>query len=158
VVFGGVFGGGAAERTCTVPEDREIFFPVANAINFDTPNVCGQGATSFTIEELRGFSAALIEGITSVSVELDGEPVKQVRRVRSEVFDIAVPEDNVFDSVCAGLGGLPAGVYSPAVDEGFYVLLKRLEVGTHLLHFSAEGQGFFEDVTYTLNVVPVLLK
>jgi len=53
---------------------------------------------------------------------------------------------------------VPAGIYSPAVDDGFYVQLNPLKVGSHTLHFHAENPGFVEDVTYNLTVVPVLLK
>jgi hypothetical protein len=45
---------------------------------------------------------------------------------------------------------LPAGIYSPAVDDGFYVLLDPLSVGNHALHFHAENpmQNFIQDVTH----------
>jgi hypothetical protein len=92
-------------------------------------------------------------------VTLDGKQIKNLQRVQSEVFAVALPEDNVFDSPCASFGGVPAGIYSPAVDDGFYVLLKPLSVGPHALHFHADrSPGFTEDVTYNLTVVPVLLQ
>jgi hypothetical protein len=53
---------------------------------------------------------------------------------------------------------VPAGVYSPSVDDGYYVLLKPLSVGNHTLHIHAESTGFTLDVTYDLTVVPVQLK
>jgi hypothetical protein len=37
----GLFGGGTATRTCFIPEDKVLYFPVVNSINVDTPNVCG---------------------------------------------------------------------------------------------------------------------
>jgi hypothetical protein len=57
---------------------------------------------------------------------------------------------------------VPAGIYSPAVDDGFSVLLELLPIGHHALHFHAENPSavpaFSLDVTYNLTVVPVLLK
>ena len=99
-------------------------------------------------------------GQTNLSVAVDGIAIKNLRRVRSHVFSVALPEDNVFDSPCAGFGGVPGGIYSPAVDDGFYVLLNPLRVGRHTLHFHADNssQGFAQDVTYDLSVVAVSLK
>jgi hypothetical protein len=156
----GTFGGGSATRTCAVPEDKLIFFPVINAVNIDTPNVCGQGPGNISIRELRAFGAAFIDGATNLSVKVDGKSIRNLRRVRSQVFDVALPEDNVFDAPCTGLGNVPAGIYSPAVDDGFYVGLEPLKLGDHVLHIYAEnpGAGFVLDVTYNLNIVPVVLE
>jgi hypothetical protein len=140
-----------------VPEDKLLFFPVINSVNIDTPNVC-QGPASFSVKELRAFSAAFIDGATNLSVEVDGKPIRNLHRVQSKVFEVALPEENVFDALCAP--GVPAGIYSPAVDDGFYVQLNPLKVGGHTLYFHAENPvaGFVQDVTYDLTVVPVLLK
>jgi hypothetical protein len=153
----GTFGGGPATRTCSVPAGTAIFFPVANASFFDSPGVCGQGPESFSVADMRAAIADFIAGVTDISVEIDGEPVSQVHRVRSRVFEVALPEDNVFDAPCAADGGLPAGIYSPGVDDGYYVLLEPLEAGEHTLHFHAENAdfGFVIDTTYHLTVVPV---
>jgi hypothetical protein len=102
----------------------------------------------------------------NLSVTVDGEPIKKFSkleekfRVRSAVFEVTVPE-----------GGLiPAGIYSPAVDDGFYVMLKPLAVGAHTLHFTGSSPGcdyaptgfhvdpFSVDVTYHLTITPVSLN
>ena len=157
----GVFNGGTVVRnTVFVPAGTALFFPVINAINFNTPNVCGQGPGNLLVSDMRALSAAVIDGATNLSVTVDGIAIKNFRHVQSEVFEVALPEENVFVSACAP-GGLPAGVYSPAVDDGIYVLLKPLPVGPHTLHFHAENPSppaFTQDVTYFLNVVSVLRK
>lgn len=58
----------------------------------------------------------------------------------------------------AGLGNVPAGMYSPAVDEGFLVLMKPLEPGNSMVHVPAEttSQSFMLDVIYDLTVMRVL--
>ena len=156
----GNFGGGSTTRTCAVPEGKVLFFPVINSVNIDTPDVCGQGPDRIPVEDLRAVSAAFIDGAANLSVEVDGEPTGNLHRVQSKVFEVALPEDNVFDDPCATLGGVPAGIYSPAIDDGFYVRLKPLGVGNHTVHIHAENPsaGFTLDVTYSLTVVPVLLK
>jgi hypothetical protein len=157
----GVFFGGAgtATRTCSVPGGEALYFPVINSVQINSPNVCGQGPENLSVEELRSMAAPTIDAATNLSVTVDGIAVKNVRRVKSEVFVVALPENNVFVAPCAPLP-VPAGIYSPAVDDGFYVLLKPLPLGHHTLHFQAESPAgvIVEDVTYNLTVVPVLLK
>jgi hypothetical protein len=150
-------GGGTTRRTCAVPEGTVLFFPVINSVNFNTPNVCGQTGRDIPVATLRALSAAFIDGATNLLVEVNNRSVGNLQRVQSNVFAIALPEDNVFDAPCASLGGVPRGIYSPAVDDGFYVQLSPLGRGRHTLHIHAENpsQQFFLDVTYDLTVVPV---
>jgi hypothetical protein len=125
----GSFGGGETTRSCSVPEGRLIFFPVINSVNIDTPNVCGQGPERTPVGELRASSAAFVNGAVDVAVRLDGKRISNLARVKSKVFAVALPEDNLFDAPCASAGGVPAGIYSPAVDEGIYSLIKDLRKG-----------------------------
>ncbi len=120
----GTFGGGTTTRTCSLPEGKVLFFPVINSVNIDTPNVCGQGPEKIPVEDLRALSATFIDGATNLLVEVDSEPIENFHRIQSKVFEVALPEDNVFDAPCSP-GGVPAGIYSPAVDDGFYVDLPR---------------------------------
>ena len=156
----GTFNGDAATRACSVPEDKTLFFPIANAINVNSPNVCGSPPGNELVKDLRASSKATIDGATDLSLEVDGKSAnKLIQRVQSQVFEVALPEDNLFDKPCAdaGLGNVPAGIYSPAVDDGYYVTLGPLKRGTHTVHFQAVASpgGSNEDVTYTLTVVPV---
>jgi hypothetical protein len=122
--FAGVFGGGEAIRICSVPEGKALFVPIANSVNFNTPNVCGQAPENISVEDLRALSAAFIDEITEVSVELDGKSAGNVRRVQSKVFEVALPGDDVFDPLC-NPADVPSGIFSPAVDDGYYVKLKQ---------------------------------
>jgi hypothetical protein len=155
----GNFAGGQTTRTCTVPEGKVLFFPLINSLYIDTPNVCGQGP-SIPVEELRATIASHIDGATELSVEVDGKPIADLRRVQSKVFTVTLPEENVFDEQCAEWGGVPAGVYSPAVDDGYYVRLSPLAVGDHTLRIRSKNpsMNFTLDVTYKLTVAPVSLK
>jgi hypothetical protein len=156
----GVFGGGTASRNCTVPADTTLFFPVINSLQINTPNVCGQGPQNIPVKDLRQFASAGLAGAI-FSVEIDGKPYNNISRVQSSVFATALPADNVFNAPCigAGLGSVPAGIYSPSVDDGFYVRLNPqfLQPGSHTVHIHA-ASPFLIDVTYNLAVVPVLKK
>ena len=149
----GAFSSGSVTRSCSVPAGRSLYFPIVNVVNVNTPNICGQGNFNLTAKQLRAQIAQLIGGATNLSAEVDGTAVANIVRVRSNVFAVALPADNV--SGCA-----PAGVYSPGVDEGFYVRLPPLSLGSHTIHFHGEvpGLGSVEDITYNLTVVATQLK
>jgi hypothetical protein len=148
----GTFNGGTAIRTCTVPQDKQLFFPVINYVNISAPGIGGQGPGNYLVKDQRRDAATYINNAANLSVKLDGKKIKEITRIKSEVFDVAFTADNVF--------GVPAGVYSPAVDDGFYVMLDPLNVGTHTLNFHSENPpaAFSLDVTYNLKVVPVFLQ
>jgi hypothetical protein len=156
----GTFGVTSATRTCSIPAESVLFFPVANLVAFDTPNACGQDSTPLPSGFYRAIAADFVNGVVNASATLDGQPVGSLQRVQSKVFSVAIPADNLFAAACAPYGGLPAGVYSPAVDDGIYARLNPLAVGSHTLHIHAENpaSGFLTDVTYHLTVVPVVDK
>ena len=105
----GIFSGGSATRACAVPEGTVLFFPVINTVNFNTPNVCGQGPENIPVRDLRRLSAASIDGATNLSVTVDNKSVTNLQRVRSEVFEVAVPRVNVFNPCTSDGKLLPAG-------------------------------------------------
>lgn len=144
----GAFGG-TVTRTCSIPEGKTLFFPVLNLVDI---NVTNQSA-----KELRAEIAPCLDAVTTLSVAIDGDNVQKLQerfRVQSEVFEVAVPD----------AGFLDPGIYSPAVDDGFYVMLNPLKVGQHTIHIVGAssctfgGGSFGVDVTYNLTVVPVKLK
>ena len=125
------------------------------------PNVCGQDKKDLTVSQVHADAAAQIAGAANLSVTLDGKAITNLQRAgQATVFAVALPEDNQFDAPCATLGGVPAGIFSPAAGDGFYVLLDPLKKGKHTLHFHAEMPAgtLNQDVTYNLTVVPVSLK
>ena len=129
-----------------------------NTISINIPNVCGQ-TEDLTVKQIRASNKAVIDTAHDVSVQIDGKPANHlVQRVRSEIFAVALPEDNVFNDFCGGPGTVPPGIFSPSADEGHYVLLKPLKADKpHTIHFHAEGSST-QDVTYHLTVVPVSTK
>lgn len=142
--------GGTTTRTCSVPAGTTLFFPVINQVGFNSPN-CGQGPENVSVKDLRKATANFIDSVSlsDLSVALDSLPIYHFERVQSDVFAIALPADNI--------GGCAPAVYSPAVDDGYYVKLDPLKVGPHKLHILVTAP-FSLDVTYNLAVVKVLNK
>jgi hypothetical protein len=155
-LVGKLFVGGTTIRSCTLPAGKAVFFPVYNAIQINTPDICGQ-VGAMTVRQMRGNAAVGVAALTGMSVELDGKPIAGLREHhhKSQVFDVALPEDNVFNQFCGGPGSVPGGVYGPSVDDGYYLMLKPLSEGGHTLRIrSADSNGFDQDVTYQLSVRP----
>lgn len=143
-------------RTCTIPEGVALFFPVFNVVTFNSPG-CGQGPADLSVAEARAGLAPLIDAATSLSVLLDNRPIG-MRRVRSEVFPTVLPPADLF-SVTFGINCLvPGQVYSPSVDDGYYVKLRALPVGQHHLSIRGTNGAFSVDAFYTLNVVKTVLR
>jgi hypothetical protein len=155
---GAFFGQGTITRDCKIPEGKSLFFPAINYFFVDTPGVCGQG-NSVPVDEMRSQLKACLDGVTEVSVKVDGAEVKHLRRVKSVVFEATFPEDNIFDEPCVP-NGFPGGTYSPGVDEGYYAMLKPLSLGSHVIRIRATAPScqvagpVSQDVTYNITVVP----
>lgn len=121
----GTFGGDA-ERTCTVPAGKMLFFPVVNnlygAFLTDPPE-------TKSIKYLRE-QVACVAGST-VTATVDGQTVIPVHE-RSIPFIIQLPEDNLLGATSDDIKNL---MLAPSVDEGHYVLLAPLSPGSHTIIF-----------------------
>jgi hypothetical protein len=107
------------------------------------------------IADLRIYTQSAIDGAADLAMEVDGEPIHQLKdkfRVQSPAFVFTLPQDNFFTAV--GEGPFNAGSYYPGVDDGVYVMLAPLPRGHHTLHFhgTLPTYGFTLDVTYHLYV------
>jgi len=141
--------GGTTVRTITVPKGAALFFPIVNV--FDVEDGIGiPGGTRFflvpqPVQVAQTFVASAIATAHDLSCQVDGSPVT-ANLEQSTPFSVLLPQDNIL--------GVPKGVYYPAVDSGYYVLLRPLASGQHTIHFSG-GTTFFNsslDVTYHITV------
>jgi len=143
-------------RACTVPAGTAFFVPVFNFVNVNAPDLCGQ-VGSLSVDELRGQVAPFVDGATNLVLTVDNVNVGNLRRIKSGVFALTLPEDNLFNvPTFCGPGGIPAGVYSPAIDDGYYGQVNALSPGSHVVHIHADWAFGSVDVTYTLNVVATI--
>jgi hypothetical protein len=118
----GTFGG-MAERICEIPAGKAILFPIStNETSYaECPNFK-------TEAELRAFAKADIDQVKTLMATVDGQrlPDSDLRRLRSPIFELNLPEENVM--------GVPQGNTKSASD-GYWVFLKPLPVGRHQIHF-----------------------
>ena len=166
---GNALAGGVWTRTITVPVGKPVFFPVLNAfyvpINGDGtygPSPC---TTPLTLTCALTVPPSFLVG-ADMTVQIDGgiplhtPQIEPFRQTSTSYFSVALPADNVLgvtpienydQCVATGLGQPCGNLWT---QDGFYLTLDDLSVGTHMLHFQGEtSAGFSLSVTDTLNVV-----
>jgi hypothetical protein len=153
----GSFGGGSVvKRTCTMPANTQLFFPVVNWTAFpfapkETPKNQREAA-------INAMNATLNDPKFRMSVTVDGTEVESNRIVRAispAYFSVTMPEKNAFDPfVNPNPPGLPAGVYQGWTTDGLWATLPPLGPGEHTIHFEARARsvGVSQDNTYILTV------
>ena len=138
----GSASGKAVKRTCTVPANTPILFPVVNVVCIEDPAV--PESTASLKECAENYIDTALEGGTTYAT-LDGQDL-EIKRLESGAFTWILPENNAF--------GLPAGSYE-ATSDGLWVYLPQgLEPGTYTLEFGGEfpNAGFKQNNTYNLTV------
>jgi hypothetical protein len=151
----GALDGAVTTRECTVPAKKAVFF---SPIAVECSKLEGSGETE---EELRACANADQDAVSIVDVEIDGEPIPDVKddfRFESDIFDITLPDDNLMQ--LWGVEDAEAGFYpDQAVSDGRFLMV-LLAPGEHTIHWHAvipdspdlPFGGFEEDVTYNLTV------
>lgn len=146
----GTPGSGEVQRTCEVPRDTALFFPLFNQFSgafLSDPEE--QRTEAFLREQV----ACALEPPERLRLEIDGTEVADPEQflVESGLFDVQLPEDNVLG---VGEDVVPELVLSPAVTAGAYVFLFPLPPGEHTVHWEAlsEACDIEQDVTYHLRV------
>jgi hypothetical protein len=137
-----------AVRRCTVPAGKTLLLPLSTGLCTNGP---GERKSVADVQFECRISADVVE---AVAVEIDGVAVPDVMsyRVQSKPFPYKV----VKDSCCfpEELGYRVGRTYWPAVMEGWFVMIKPLPAGEHVIKYSdnapiATGQT---SATYILTV------
>ena len=141
---------GTAERSCSVPPGKALFFPI---LNFECDNVCPPIIPPLDAPALAALCKSFMDGAANVACELDGFPVRHIERYRvaSAPFSVEFPDNNVFQYFGCDVS---PGTYSPFVSDGIFLMLAPLSRGQHTLHFHGElpDFNFALDITYHLTV------
>jgi hypothetical protein len=109
---------GPTERSCTIPADRAILFPV---INVEASVAEGDGTTE---EELAARVTFEMDHITDIRAVISETNLDELNlyRIQSPLFNVTLPADNVL--------GLPAQT-TKMMSEGYWLFLKPLEPGKY---------------------------
>jgi len=133
--------GGSAERDCTIPKGKSIFFPIINVCQ-----TLYRADDDFdTIEEVRKTVTDNIDQAHDLNLSVGGININTDNlRAQSKLFPLHIGADNIL--------GAPLGTYY-TITDGYWLALKPLSVGEHEISFSGEGaDGFSLEVVYHITV------
>ncbi len=143
----------------TVPHGKAILFPLTNYINdYPCPDPNFQPAPGQTMEEFLAEGVAWFNSIvTDLSVTIDGSPLSNPGSYAfiSPLFyftghpSLGDEEQCLFDPCVTG-------EEQPAVNGGYYLMLKPLSKGTHTVHYHSLTDfpwgAFEQDGTFNITV------
>jgi hypothetical protein len=139
-------------RDIAIPAGTALFFPILAA---ECSTVEGPPFHGDSEAELRACAKFLMDHAVSMSATIDGVLVHNLAAYRrqSAVTSFTLPDDNIF--------GVPGGTSGHSVDDGVFLLVKPLPVGSHTIHFEGVfdvtdlfGIVLVQDTTYNIAVTP----
>jgi hypothetical protein len=164
-LFGSFFGG-PIDRTVTVPANKPIFVPVLNT-EWSNPDTAAKPTFTtypgnYTPKELADYAKLEASLVTGLGATLDGKAIADVAAHREPALRIKLKESGPYSIHNVFFGDAPTKAFDAATD-GYYLMLKPLAVGDHVLHFVGTLPdrsstppllgGFTTDMTYHIKVV-----
>ncbi len=113
--------GGSAERSCSIPADKAVMFPIINV-------ECNSVKDSNEEGELIRCVKSDVDTIRFFDATIDGMLIHRLQqyRVRTPVFSVELPAENILGVIAGDIR---------VISDGYYLLLKPMESGTHLIQF-----------------------
>lgn len=152
----GTFNGGDVERTCTIPADRPLFFPLVNRWTIDPDNeIDDEEAMDTLVGWTTKYFKSQHKHLCALTLRLDGEDLlgddlhdadEATYTALLEPFVVDINADNWATQF--GFAGGP----TPTLSDGNFALLAPLEIGEHELELGGQTcHG--NDVLFTTSVV-----
>lgn len=123
----GTFGNNVpVKRKCSVPKSKALLFPI-----LDKEDSFAEDLDLIYEEELATRARESMDRLIGLQLIVDGRRLSNISqyRVLSEFFDLAFPENNVYN-VNSGI--------TRAVCDGYWAFIKPLSIGIHEIYFSAQ--------------------
>jgi hypothetical protein len=143
---------GSIDRTCTVPAKTALLVPLSEFLN-DYPCPASFGFEPPPGESLEQFladgAAGVEDGVTTLSLTVDGAAVPGLFDYR---YGTPLFQFTGDPSLTATVDPCVTGSDQVAVADGFSVMLKPLDPGTHTVTFTAASPNEQSSITYELTV------
>jgi hypothetical protein len=132
----GTYGTKRTVRTCRVPRGKYLYFPLINYVVMPS-NARVAGCTAIMSE-----AARMTEHVSYLLLEIDGVRYPDLQGHRQATRG------------CFDMGALarPRIRVYPSAASGYYVMIKPLPPGQHILHFGGASPDMAQGVTYTIIV------
>ncbi|MEN3297643.1 MAG: hypothetical protein V7642_6896 [Burkholderiales bacterium] len=132
----GTYGTQRTIRTCRVPKDKYLFFPLINYV------VMRPVSRSVSCDAVTDSAREMTNDVSSLLMDIDGRRVDNLgahRQATKECFDMGARTDEKY-------------TVFPSAANGYYVMLRPLSPGKHVLNFGGALPSMLQAVTYTLVV------
>jgi hypothetical protein len=133
----GTFGNtNCVRRECTVPKSKALLFPLL--VKEDS---LADDSDLMTEPELVRRCKNATDKVTYMEAKIDDKQIRNLEkfRVRSQVFDLMIPENNVYDIMACA---------TRSVCDGFWIFVRPMTKGPHSVYFKGETKL---DEPYTRN-------
>jgi len=139
--------GGTNTLSCTIPAGKTILAPAATFINdYPCPDPTFEPAAGQTLEDYLTRGVTPIIDSFSVTVQLDGRPVK-LRRITAGLQSFTGAKD------ISSIDGCITGSPQLGVADGQYAFIDPPSIGTHTLHIMINSPTFgASDNTFHLTI------
>jgi hypothetical protein len=142
----GGFGSSTIRRKCEIPQGKYVFFPVINMVYWPPEN------GYLSCEGAKKYAALNNDDLISIEIKLDSMSAANPAHTR-------MASEKCFDLLGLVPKNLnPPKVY-PAATDGYWVMLKPLAKGRHVLKFQAKYDGendgyskMAQDIEYEITV------
>jgi hypothetical protein len=154
--------GGSTTRSCTVPSTAPLFFPILNEFTtecVETSN-CPADPDGQLLTDVTNYYNTY--PVLSMKLEIDGVSLADLSQyfAQTDIWNdprTNDPNTQPFYNQCTGpIGanqcGVSVGAPRHAAANGYWIMMKPLAPGSHVVHFVGHQQGFVLDVTYNLTV------
>lgn len=131
----GTYGTQRTVRTCKVPRDKHIFFPLINYVAMP-------GRAETTCPSVTAQAAILTRDASALVLDIDGTRVPNLamhRLATTQCFDM-------------GARTASGTRVFPSASNGYYAMLRPLRPGRHTINFGGVLPNMAQAVTYTLEV------
>ena len=135
----GTYGTARTIRTCTIPRGKYIFFPLINYVIMPRTRA---GSCETCCPRYTQTAKAITDQPSNLILDLDGHRIRGLEAYRQATVD------------CFDMGALAEPTYRvyPSAANGYYVMLRPLSPGKHVLNFGGMLPDMSQAVTYTLFV------
>lgn len=125
------------DRTCTIPVETRVFFPIISNVQFSPPNVeltCAEVLEGVTFE--RNPNYVVTASLNGTSIQLGESSI--------------VGSSTCFDLLSRVPASRNPPSYYPSATDGYWVLIEPLPVGAHELEFMAEYRDTEQNIVRTM--------
>jgi hypothetical protein len=148
-LVGSPTGATLTTRYCTVPAGKALLIPL---INGECSTIEPGGFHIDNASQGHTCAEAWVDGLGTISMTIDGYRVKDLTsyRFQSPFYYFNVPPDNNFTGTVG-----PTEAWS--VSDGYWVMVKPLKPGVHVIHVYAKmvgglQAGAIQNFTYVLTI------